>query len=79
LFAAMIVLHFADNGAGITEANLARLFDPFFTTKPVGQGGRGLRLSIGYGIVEPQGGRLEAANRPQGGALFTLSLPLAPR
>ncbi len=74
---AMIVLHFADNGPGITEANLARLFDPFFTTKPVGQG-TGLGLSISYGIVERHGGRLEAANRPQGGAVFSLSLPLAP-
>uniref|UniRef100_UPI0028C38F28 sensor histidine kinase n=1 Tax=Accumulibacter sp. TaxID=2053492 RepID=UPI0028C38F28 len=56
--------------------NLARLFDPFFTTKPVGQG-TGLGLSISYGIVERHSGRLEAANGPHGGALFTLSLPLA--
>ena len=74
---AMIVLHFADNGPGISADNLARLFDPFFTTKPVGQG-TGLGLSISYGIVERHGGRLEAANRPEGGAVFTLSLPLAP-
>jgi two-component system sensor histidine kinase HupT/HoxJ len=73
----MILLHFADNGPGITAANLARLFDPFFTTKPVGQG-TGLGLSISYGIVERHGGRLEATNRAQGGALFILSLPLAP-
>jgi len=71
-----LTLTFADNGPGIPPANLARLFDPFFTTKPVGQG-TGLGLSISYGIVERHGGRLEAANRPEGGALFTLSLPLA--
>lgn len=71
-----VQLCFADNGPGISEANLARLFDPFFTTKPVGQG-TGLGLSISYGIVERHGGKLEAANRPEGGALFTLSLPLA--
>lgn len=72
----MICVHFADNGPGIMAVDLARLFDPFFTTKPVGQG-TGLGLSISYGIVERHGGRLDAVNRPQGGALFTLSLPLA--
>ena len=73
----MISVYFADNGPGITAENLAQLFDPFFTTKPVGQG-TGLGLSISYGIVERHGGQLHAANRPQGGALFTLTLPLAP-
>ncbi len=73
----MITLRFADNGPGIPEGDLARLFDPFFTTKPVGQG-TGLGLSISYGIVERHGGRLEAENRPAGGAVFSLSLPRAP-
>jgi two-component system, NtrC family, sensor histidine kinase HupT/HoxJ len=71
-----LFLTFADDGPGIPPENLPRLFDPFFTTKPVGQG-TGLGLSISYGIVERHGGRLEAANRPAGGAVFTLSLPLA--
>ena len=71
-----VSLQLADNGPGIEPANLSRLFDPFFTTKPVGQG-TGLGLSISYGIVERHGGHLEAGNREQGGALFTLRLPLA--
>jgi two-component system sensor histidine kinase HupT/HoxJ len=71
-----VILRFADNGPGIDAKNLVRLFDPFFTTKPVGQG-TGLGLSISYGIVERHGGHLAAANLPTGGALFTLSLPLA--
>lgn len=65
-----------DNGPGIDPADLSRVFDPFFTTKPVGQG-TGLGLSISYGIVERHGGRLEVCNRAQGGARFSLILPLA--
>jgi two-component system sensor histidine kinase HupT/HoxJ len=70
------VLEFHDNGTGIQPDNLAKIFDPFFTTKPVGQG-TGLGLAISYGIVERHGGQLTAANHPEGGAVFTLRLPLA--
>lgn len=69
-------LRFEDNGPGIAPEVIGKVFDPFFTTKPVGQG-TGLGLSISYGIVERHGGRLEAANAPQGGAVFGVSLPLA--
>ncbi|OIQ73048.1 C4-dicarboxylate transport sensor protein DctB [mine drainage metagenome] len=67
-------LHFADNGPGIAPEHLSKVFDPFFTTKSVGQG-TGLGLSISYGIVQQHGGQLSCANGPQGGAVFTLSLP----
>jgi two-component system, NtrC family, sensor histidine kinase HupT/HoxJ len=71
-----IEIDFRDNGPGIAPEHLSHLFDPFFTTKPVGKG-TGLGLSISYGIVERHGGRLSAANHPEGGAVFTLRLPIA--
>ncbi len=69
-----INIHVIDEGPGIPEQDLGHLFDPFFTTKPVGQG-TGLGLYIGYALAHDLGGSLTAANQPQGGAIFTLSLP----
>lgn len=66
----------ADNGPGLSPDVQQRLFEPFFTTKPVGEG-TGLGLSISFGIVEQHGGQLLADNAPEGGARFTLRLPLA--
>ena len=64
-----------DTGPGIPEEALTKLFDPFYTTKPVGKG-TGLGLSISYGLAMDLGGGLQAQNHPDGGARFTLSLPL---
>lgn len=66
----------ADTGPGIPEEILPRLFDPFTTTKPSGEG-LGLGLSIASAIVRDFGGNLTAANRREGGAIFTLDLPNA--
>lgn len=68
-------LRLADNGPGIAPENLARVFDPFFTTKPVGKG-TGLGLAISYGIVERHGGTMTVENARDGGAIFTITLPL---
>ncbi|MGB1026412.1 MAG: sensor histidine kinase, partial [Rhodospirillaceae bacterium] len=67
-------LEVADTGPGVPDDLALKIFDPFFTTKPVGQG-TGLGLSISYKIVTENGGRLTLHNRPEGGAVFTLSLP----
>ena len=64
----------ADTGPGVSAQALPRLFEPFFTTKEVGQG-TGLGLAISYGIVQEHGGRLHGANRAEGGAVFTITLP----
>jgi two-component system C4-dicarboxylate transport sensor histidine kinase DctB len=70
------IIEILDNGPGIEPANLGRIFDPFFTTKSE-ERGLGLGLSISYRIVEMMHGSLTAANREQGGAVFTLQLDLA--
>lgn len=71
-----VVVTVEDTGAGIAEADLARLFDAFFTTR---SDGMGMGLSISRSIVESHGGRIEAANRPEGGASFRVCLPVARR
>ncbi len=70
-----VILHFLDNGRGIKEEVLENLFAPFVTTKPVKQG-VGLGLAISYGLVEEMGGSLRAKNHADGGALFSISLPI---
>jgi signal transduction histidine kinase len=71
-----VVTRIRDTGPGIDHAVLARIFDPFFTTKEVNQG-TGLGLTIAYGIVQEHGGAIHAANAPDGGAVFTIELPVA--
>jgi signal transduction histidine kinase len=68
----MVRLSVADTGPGIPSDILGRLFEPFLTTKPHGTG---LGLSLSRRILEEHGGRLDGANRPTGGACFTLTLP----
>ncbi|MGH9341478.1 MAG: sensor histidine kinase [Acidobacteriota bacterium] len=67
-----VVVTVADRGPGIAEENLSRIFDPFFSTR----GSTGLGLSVCHGIVSQHGGRIEANNRPGGGAAFSVFLPV---
>ena len=62
-----------DTGPGIAPDLLPRIFEPFVTTKEPGAG-LGLGLAISAGIIREFGGSLNAANRPQGGAEFTIEL-----
>ncbi len=73
-----IELSIADSGCGLAEDALDRLFEPFYTTKPAGEG-LGLGLAISRDIVREFGGELQADNRPEGGARFTLILPSPPK
>jgi signal transduction histidine kinase len=68
------VIRVADNGPGLTPEMLAAPFEPFVTTKTTGTG---LGLTITRRIVEAHDGVVVAANQPEGGAVFTIYLPLA--
>ncbi len=68
-------IEIADDGPGVPPDDLPRVFNPFFTTKAPGEG-RGLGLSICHSVVSEHEGRLWAENRPEGGALFVMELPV---
>ena len=69
-----VILRVSDNGPGIPSVHIDKIFEPFYTTKPIGAG-TGLGLYISYNMAVKQGGDLTAANRPGGGAEFTLRIP----
>jgi two-component system NtrC family sensor kinase len=71
-----VVATFQDDGVGIRRDILPRIFDPFFTTKRPGRG-TGLGLSICLAILREHNGQIEAQPVPDGGTVFTLSLPVA--
>ena len=64
-----------DEGPGIRNEDLPRLFDRFYRAAGAPGGGTGLGLAIAAWIAERHDGRIEAANRPEGGARFTVRLP----
>jgi two-component system sensor histidine kinase KdpD len=72
-----LVLTVADNGPGLPPEALPLIFDKFYRAPAAPTGGTGLGLAIVKGLVEAQGGRVKAENRPSGGAVFTIRLPLA--
>jgi two-component system phosphate regulon sensor histidine kinase PhoR len=70
----------ADRGPGIPAADLSRIFERFYRvdrSRTRDPGGTGLGLSIVRHLVELHGGRVSAANRPGGGAVMTVALPIS--
>jgi signal transduction histidine kinase len=69
----VVVVVVRDRGHGIPSERLASIFNSFFSTKV---GGLGMGLSICRRIIENHGGRIEARNHDNGGAAFSLTLPI---
>jgi len=69
-----LAIQIVDKGPGIPPEAMPHLFEPFYTKgKP---DGTGLGLYVSHGIVERHGGELHPANHSEGGAIFTIKLPL---
>jgi signal transduction histidine kinase len=74
----VVQIRIADNGPGIPEDDLPHIFERFYRadrSRSRSEGGSGLGLTIARQLAEAHGGALTAANAPEGGAVFTLSLP----
>ena len=68
-----ILITISDNGPGIPPEVVDRIFSPFFTTKPQGSG---LGLAIVRKIVDAHDGRIDVVERPGGGTVFRVTLPV---
>jgi signal transduction histidine kinase len=66
------VVEFADAGRGFSAAALQRFGEFFYSEK---EGGMGIGLSVAHEITRAHGGSLRAANRAEGGAVVTVTLP----
>lgn len=69
-----------DTGDGLSKEAQQRMFERFWrgdASRTRASGGAGLGLAIARGFVEAQGGRIWAENRPEGGARFAFTLPIA--
>jgi CheY-like chemotaxis protein len=71
-----VVVQVSDDGPGIPAEVKSKIFDPFFTTKETGKG-TGLGLTVAYAIVQEHGGSIRAESSPEGGASFTVELPVS--
>ncbi|HYB12770.1 MAG TPA: ATP-binding protein [Myxococcota bacterium] len=69
-----VTVRIADQGPGISERDLPHVFEPFFTTRRPSSN-LGLGLSLCWELARRNGGRLDAENGAEGGAIFTLWLP----
>lgn len=71
------IINISDNGKGFPDETLEKLFDKFYRIPGTKAGGTGLGLSISKGFIEAHGGTITASNHPNGGAVFSISIPFA--
>ncbi len=74
-----LVIRVADSGQGIPQEYLGKVFDRFFRVPGTPTGGTGLGLAIAKTVVELHNGSIAAINRPDGGAEFSITLPVEPQ
>lgn len=72
----LLTIQVMDRGKGFPENELASVFNKFYRGKDAETGGLGLGLSIAKGFIEAQKGTIEVANRVNGGAIFTIRMPV---
>ena len=70
-----VLIEVRDRGPGLPHDHPQAVFDKFYRADQKLTGGVGLGLAVAKGFIEAQGGRIEAANHPDGGAVFTMYLP----
>ena len=78
-----VVIEVSDTGPGIPQEAVERIFERFFRadqarTHSADVWGTGLGLSIVRAIAEAHGGTVQASNRPEGGAVFLVTIPVHP-
>jgi two-component system sensor histidine kinase KdpD len=69
-----VVVDVADRGLGLSDPS--RVFEKFYRGNGSARGGAGLGLAICKGIIELHGGTITAMNRPDGGSMFRIKLPI---
>ena len=74
-------IQISDDGPGVSPEDLGSIFEPFYRADPSrrsDQGSVGLGLALAQELTHLLGGEISAANRPEGGALFSVNLPVQP-
>src|SRR3984893_10179072 len=72
----MLVFSVADQGPGLVPGEESKVFEKFYRGSRARPGGLGLGLSIARQLIEAHGGQIVAQNREEGGARFSIRLPI---
>lgn len=73
-----VLIQIIDEGCGVPEKEMDAIFEPFYESSrtATGAGGTGLGLALCKSIVQRHKGRITVSNRPEGGAIFEVTLPV---